>query len=295
MAYECLSAIGNSLELESMMYEVLSTFSRKTGAIAAEYYLKKLNKKPYAYIGKNINFDFTPDLDRNRQYMIFQEKGLEIIIIPLKNGYLKFIYKDQENIKKLAAMLGNFQKKIDLSINACHGVKEMEKLNEDLEDKVDSSIKQIRKNEKIIIAQSKQAVMGEMMEMIAHQWRQPITAIGMISNNITMDIVLDTLDKNALKNDLDSINAQVNFLSTTIDDFRNFFKESTYKESVSSKTIIESIKRLVFKQLKNQNIFIEFNECKEVTMHIYKNELIQVLLNLISNSKDALLDNKQKD
>ena len=163
-----------------MMYEVLSTFSRKTGAIAAEYYLKKLNKKPYAYIGKNINFDFTPDLDRNRQYMIFQEKGLEIIIIPLKNGYLKFIYKDQENIKKLAAMLGNFQKKIDLSINACHGVKEMEKLNEDLEDKVDSSIKQIRKNEKIIIAQSKQAVMGEMMEMIAHQWRQPITAIGMI-------------------------------------------------------------------------------------------------------------------
>ena len=114
----------------------------------------------------------------------------------------------------------------------------------------------------------------------------------MISNNITMDIVLDTLDKNALKNDLDSINAQVNFLSTTIDDFRNFFKESTYKESVSSKTIMESIKRLVFKQLKNQNIFIEFNE---VTMHIYKNELIQVLLNLISNSKDALLDNKQKD
>jgi len=292
LAYECLSAIGNSLELESMISEILSSFSRKTGAINARYYETKNEDNPMISIGKHISFDFHKQNIDTQKYILLKRDNLDIIILPLKNSYLVFVYKNQENIKKLAAMLGNFQSKINLSISACVGVENLKVLNEELEDRIKTSVNKIRENEKMLISQSKQAVMGEMIEMIAHQWRQPLTAIGMTSNNIAMDLALDDLDTETLQVDLHSINNQVNYLSTTIDDFRNFFKESKEKEDVSSKVIIESISSLVSNQLENQNIDINIYECQEVIIHIYKNELLQVILNLISNSKDALLDSK---
>jgi len=292
LAYECLSAIGNSLELESMISEILSSFSRKTGAINARYYENKLDDKPMISIGKQVSFDFNKQNIDTQKYILLKINNLDIIILPLKNSYLLFVYKNQENTKKLAAMLGNFQSKINLSISACIGVENLKVLNEELEDRIKTSVNKIRENEKMLISQSKQAVMGEMIEMIAHQWRQPLTAIGMTSNNIAMDLALDDLDTKTLQLDLHSINTQVDYLSTTIDDFRNFFKESKEKEDVSSTVIIESINSLVSKQLENQNIYISIYECKEVIVHIYKNELLQVILNLISNSKDALLDPK---
>ena len=297
LAYECLSAIGNSLELESMISEILSSFSRKTGAINARYYADKKTDTPMISIGKQVNFDFDKTDIATQKYILLNVDSLDVVILPLKDSYLVFVYKNQENIKKLAAMLGNFQAKINLSISACIGVENLKVLNEELEDRVETSVHKIRENEKMLIAQSKQAVMGEMIEMIAHQWRQPLTAIGMTSNNIAMDLALDDLDTQTLQADLHSINTQVDYLSTTIDDFRNFFKESKEKEDVSSKTILESINALVSKQLENQNINININECDETVIHVYKNELLQVILNLISNSKDALLDAKctQKD
>jgi len=134
--------------------------------------------------------------------------------------------------------------------------------------------------------------MGEMVEMIAHQWRQPLTAIGMTSGNITMDLALDELNTETLQDDLNNINTQVNYLSATIDDFRNFLQESKEKEIISSKKIITSIKGLVFKQLQNQQIDLKTEECKDIQVNIYKNELIQVLLNILSNSKDVLTNLK---
>ena len=285
LSYECLSAIGNTLELNSMILEVLTSFSRKTGAITAKYYKNKIQEEPFLHIGKKLDFTLGVKIDEEKKFLIVKENDLEIIILPLKYGYMVFFYKSHPNINKLASMLGNFQSKINLSISACLGV-------EELEERVESSIKQIREKEKMILAQSKQAIMGEMLEMIAHQWRQPLTAIGMTSGNITMDLALDELNTETLQDDLNNINTQVNYLSATIDDFRNFLQESKEKEIISSKKIITSIKGLVFKQLENQQIDLKTEECKDIQVNIYKNELIQVLLNIISNSKDVLTDLK---
>lgn len=291
LAYECLSAIGNSLELDSMILEILSSFSRKTGAINARYYADKEDDIPMFSIGKDIALTFDKTQIQTQKYLLFQVNKFDIIVLPLKSSYLLFTYKNHNDIQQLAKMLGDFQAKINLSISACLGVKALNTLNDELEDRVKISVNKMREKDKMLIAQSKQAVMGEMIEMIAHQWRQPLTAIGMISNNIAMELVLDELDLQQLEQDLHGINMQVNYLSNTIDDFRNFFKESKEKEHTSSKSILKAINTLVYHQLKSQNIAIKMTECEDINFVIYKNELMQAILNLISNAKDALLEN----
>ena len=293
LAYECLSAIGNSLEFESMILEILSSFSRKTGAINARYYADKKSSIPMFSIGKKIAFEFDKEQIKMQKYILVNQENLDIIILPLKDSYLLFAYKNQKEIKQLATMLGNFQTKINLSISACMGVQNLNTLNDELEERVKTSVNEMREKDKMLMAQSKQAVMGEMIEMIAHQWRQPLTAIGMISNNIAMEVILEELNPTTLQEDLHAINAQVNYLSTTIDDFRNFFKESKERVNVSSMSILKSINSLVYHQLKSQNISISIKECQDKELFLYKNELMQAILNLISNAKDALLEKTQ--
>jgi len=289
LSYEALSSIGNSLEIESMMSEVLITFSRKTGAVSGSYYQNTDDKVALISIGKKIPFNIQSYEITDVEYLVFLEDDKQMVVLPLKRGYMLFIYKNKKNtIEKLASMLGNFKNKINLSISACEGVSNLEKLNEKLEERVESSIKKIRKNEKILIAQSKQAVMGEMIEMIAHQWRQPITSIGMISNNIIFDIALGELNENSLKNELDKINTQVMYLSRTIDDFRDFFKESKTKNKIVIGEILDGVMILLERQLEKNNINVTIkNRAQDVKFFTFKNEFIQVLLNILGNSKDA--------
>ena len=294
LSYECLSSIGNSLEIESMISEVLITFSRKTGAVSGSYYSQMKTKEPLVHIGKKIDFDINDYEITKKDYEVFLGENKQVVILLLKHGYLLLIYKNkEETVDKLAAILGNFQYKINLSISACEGVTQLETLNEKLEERVSESVKKIRENEKLLISQSKQAVMGEMIEMIAHQWRQPITSIGMISNNILFDIVLDELDKDSLKDELDKINKQVMFLSNTIDDFRDFFKESKEKQEVSVADIIHGTMSIIDKQLEKHSIEVNIqNSVEDLSFFTFKNELIQVLLNILGNAKDAFEEKK---
>lgn len=288
LAYECLSAIGNSLELNSMMFEVMSSFLRKTGAISAKYYKNNFNEEPYISMGKKIKLTTSLEIDVKKKFIIFKQNDFEIIVLPLKYGCMVFFYKNHPNVQQLAAMLGNFQKKINLSISACLGV-------EKLEEREAESVQEIREKEKIILAQSKQAIMGEMIEMIAHQWRQPLTAIGMTASNITMDLLLDEIDTEVLKEDLHSINEQVEYLSTTIDDFRNFLQERKYKEKVNTNEFLEIVHSLIVTQIKSKGIALDIQSCADITISLRKNELIQVLLNILSNAQDILSELKRED
>jgi C4-dicarboxylate-specific signal transduction histidine kinase len=300
LLYECLSSIGNSLEIESMMSEIVVTFARKTSAICGRYYENIDNEEPMVKIGKNISFDIKKyELKESDHvnHIVFIEDDKQIVVLPLKYGYLLFIYKNKEDsVEKLASLLGNFQHKINLSISACEGVSKLEQLNEELEDRVKKSIAKIRESEKMLISQSKQATMGEMIEMIAHQWRQPITSIGMIANNILLDIALDKLNEHTLTKELDKINIQVMHLSKTIDDFRDFFKESKEKNNIFISDVIDGTMIIIEKQLQQYNINIEIiNKAKDIVINTFKNELIQVFLNIIGNSKDAFEINQIED
>jgi len=148
--------------------------------------------------------------------------------------------------------------------------------------------KQLKQQEEMMIIQSRQAAMGEMISMIAHQWRQPLSVVSMMVNNLLLDIDMDTFDTVVAKEDFAEINAQLQYMSATIDDFRNFFKPSKEVEQDSALNILQDIMKIIGPSLDSNSIRTEI-ECDSMLMlQTYKSELKQVIINILSNAKDAL-------
>jgi len=153
--------------------------------------------------------------------------------------------------------------------------------------------KQIKSQEELLIQQSKLAAMGEMIANIAHQWRQPLSVISTLSTGIKLQKELNSLKDEDLLQNMDLINKNVQYLSKTIDDFKNFFKKNNHKNITNSKIILEKTLNLITPRLKNNDIEIILTN-NEIEFETFENELIQVLINIINNSIDALENCKTK-
>ncbi|MCD6190640.1 MAG: PAS domain S-box protein, partial [Sulfurimonas sp.] len=149
--------------------------------------------------------------------------------------------------------------------------------------------------EELMIAQSRHAAMGEMISMIAHQWRQPISVIAMDANNILADIELEMLEEKSLKVTSEDIIKQTQELSKTIDDFRNFFRPERNAQEVIVKEVFDDALGVIGKSLDNNQIefVLELDEKKKIIT--YTRELMQVFINIIKNAKEALIENKIQD
>ncbi len=150
------------------------------------------------------------------------------------------------------------------------------------------AMEQLQQNQELMLLQSRQAAMGEMISMIAHQWRQPISVISMVANNILADLQMDNLDKQVLETSLLDINHQVQHMSKTIDDFRDFFKPKKERVQITAGQIVDKTVDIVGSSLQNNNITLEVSGERDIVFETYDRELVQVLLNIISNAKDAL-------
>jgi PAS domain S-box-containing protein len=148
--------------------------------------------------------------------------------------------------------------------------------------------KQLEEKEELMLNQSKHAAMGEMISMIAHQWRQPITTISMAANNILADIELDMLNNEEAKKFANEVSTQTQYLSNTIEDFRNFFKQDKDVETVDLETIFNDTSSIILASLKNNGIDFILNFDKTIQISTYRRELVQVLINIIKNAKEAL-------
>ncbi len=169
--------------------------------------------------------------------------------------------------------------------------KHLEELNATLEKKVNKAVKEVKQKDKIIISQSRHAAMGEMISMIAHQWRQPLSVISMSANNMKLDIDLGECNPDAFVESIESITDQINYLSKTIDDFRDFFKPNKIAKETTFDVIVEDTMNIIGKSLENNNIAIEIDIHTDDIIKTYSNELSQVLINIINNSKEAMVDN----
>ena len=147
---------------------------------------------------------------------------------------------------------------------------------------------ELQNQEEIMIAQSRHAAMGEMISMIAHQWRQPISIIAMDANNILADIELDMLNEDELRESSKDIISQTQELSKTIDDFREFFKPNRQKEDIAVSSIIGDALGVIEKSLINNNIELEKEIDETIKVRTYSRELMQVVINIIKNAKEAL-------
>ncbi|WP_304546224.1 PAS domain-containing sensor histidine kinase [Sulfurimonas microaerophilic] len=169
--------------------------------------------------------------------------------------------------------------------------KELELFNEKLEERVQYEVKKQQNQEKMMLHQSRQAAMGEMLESIAHQWRQPLNIMGLAIANIETQLAVSDIDKDELSQKLEAIAYNISYLSDTIDDFRNFLNPAADDYEIyfiPNKSIVE-ILRILEAQLKNSNIKVETNFTdQEFYFKGVENEFKQILFILLNNSIDAI-------
>ncbi len=167
----------------------------------------------------------------------------------------------------------------------------LEELNANLEERIK---KEIRKNEnstKQLIQQSRLAQMVEMISMIAHQWRQPLAAISATTNNLLVKLMIeDKVNKKSFEEELILITEYSKHLSSTIDDFRNFFKTDKEKEEFDLEEVIKKSISITKTSIESKNIKLEIDLEKNLTLFSYATEIQQVILNIIKNAEDILTE-----
>lgn len=147
---------------------------------------------------------------------------------------------------------------------------------------------ELAEQEEMMIAQSRHVAMGEMIGMIAHQWRQPITGIAMEANILLLDVELDEVTNERITKKAKEILKLTEHLSKTIDDFRNFFRPNKDKDKVKIVDILLEAEQIMGKSLEHHNITFSIESDEHETIPTYSREMLQVLLNLIKNAQEAI-------
>jgi C4-dicarboxylate-specific signal transduction histidine kinase len=167
---------------------------------------------------------------------------------------------------------------------------ELDDLNKDLDRKIKDEVFQRQKQEALLIHQSRLAAMGEMIGAIAHQWRQPLNALGLVQQNLQFRYQMGKLDDAFMNSSMEKSGRLIEKMSSTIDDFRNFFKPNKHIEPFNINFIIKSTVELLEAQLKNNNIKLEIICDDNLIYNGFQGEFSQVILNLVNNAKDALIE-----
>lgn len=164
---------------------------------------------------------------------------------------------------------------------------QLEELNKSLEHRIAEAVKELRKKDEILIQQSRQAAMGETLGNIAHQWRQPLNALGLLVQELKMTYGSEEFSKQSLDASVQKAMTLITYMSRTIDDFRNFFKPSKDKTFFSVTSAVNRTLSLIEPSFKNRNIEIDVSVLQDSDINGYINEYSQVLLNILQNCRDA--------
>lgn len=207
----------------------------------------------------------------------------EVVIIMLMTAFV-FFYR-QKILKK---------KNTELEILR----DELLNLNQTLEKKVSDAVKEMQMKDAYLLHESRLSQMGEMMSMIAHQWKQPLSAISTLHITMLMAIELEEYDLNDetqrekflryLREKLEKIGLHTNNLSHIISDFSNFYRPDKVQKETYLGDVVAHAYRLMEDSLNDGGIDVclELKSKKRVTL--FKNEFVQVMLNIVNNSKEQI-------
>ena len=220
-------------------------------------------------MNKWVSIEYKKEFD----YSILWKVFLVILIILLAILYKQIVLRNANN---------SLKEKVE------EKTRELRQINSDLEIRIKKEVDENIRKDRLLAQQQKMVSMGQMIENIAHQWRQPLSLITTSASGIKLKKQLNDLDDDFFHNTLDNILNTSKYLSNTIDDFRYFFKpqkekEEFYLERCCTKTI-----ELINPNFVSQDIKIVY-KTENIKVHGYETELIQVLINILNNSKDALL------
>lgn len=227
--------------------------------------------------------------------MADEVKTLDYIKSFLDNDYvslkenLEILLKDYERKTKRLDTIIKISDKQNLQLLRLN--EELDSYKNDLEKKVEEEIANRKDKEKMLFQQSKLAAMGEMMDAVAHQWKQPINIIKMQADMVGYDFQDNLINQEYITNFQDKIFSQIKHMTSTLEEFRNFFRPTKEVKKFDVKEMIQKVLLLVKDEFMKNQIKITVNEIQTFTLIGVENEFKHLILNIINNAKDAFIDN----
>jgi C4-dicarboxylate-specific signal transduction histidine kinase len=281
--------IQNVLKLKSKINSQIDQFLKTS----------KINFKELKNNINTLNIYLSDIINSNIKKAIEQkEKTDKRFSFVIKASIISIVAVFVFSITLMILIIENFKKiHIDLEKKVKEKTKELEEINKNLEIRIKKAVEENRRKDKIMFQQSKLAAMGEMLQNIAHQWRQPLGSISLILQSIKLKNEMNKLTPEYIDKKTDEALILADNMSKTIDDFKNFFRPDKIKKTLSIKECICHSKQLVSHMLEKHNIKVELKMKEDIHIVGYKNELSHVCLNILNNAIDSLkkstLDDKK--
>jgi two-component system, sensor histidine kinase and response regulator len=168
-----------------------------------------------------------------------------------------------------------------------HKVMELEDYKENLELKVQEEMEKRKEKERLLFTQSKLAAMGEMMDAVAHQWKQPISIIKMRTEMLGYDALDTAIDETYIKEFQEKINSQIEHMMSTLDEFRSFFRPNKVKEKFSAEAMVHKVLLLMKDELIKNQISVQVKTDNDFYIYGVENELKHLVINILNNAKEA--------
>ncbi|KAB7886366.1 sensor histidine kinase [Poseidonibacter ostreae] len=227
------------------------------------------HKKVFEIFIKKL--DTESDLFKDNLPFIINKNKTNYYIYKLENfGFLLFIKNaiafENHIIKALRTVNDKFAK----SLESCR------------------NLEQIRQKDKMIFRQSKMAAMGEVIENITHQWRQPLSLISSTASGINILMDYGKFDEKELKPLLNDIVDKTSYLSQTIEDFKSYFNNDVSKSNFFINSLFIKTSNFLYSRLKKANIEFILNNTNDIEIYSYKNQLMQIIMNILNNAIDEL-------
>jgi PAS domain S-box-containing protein len=199
----------------------------------------------------------------------------------------------EEELQTKSAMLKQeINQRIMAQAELSEKQEQLEMLNRSLCDQVEKSVAELRRKDQVLISQGRQAAMGEMIGNIAHQWRQPLNALAMLITNLQFAGRDGDLSDDCLEESAATAHRLIQKMSTTINDFRDFFSPDKVMTTFSALSQIRQAIALVESGFKANNIVLSVEAEGDCRVKGFPNEYSQVLLNLLGNAREAILGRK---
>ncbi len=304
-----LNSVANKLQKENLNPIILTDKSYKkqlkfpfTKTFVGDYYVANLNANTQL-LKLLKEQDLETLINKKDNYQFIENYFLTIYHLDNEHnehiGYI-FLFKDLNKIdlSEIYSTNRDFIFKwmsiiivVVLLLFILLGRQYTKKLKNDVLRKTEENMEQM----KVIQQQEKLASMGEMIGNIAHQWRQPLSIISTGATGMKFQKKYGVLTDESFEETCDNINTNAQYLSNTIDDFRNFIKKDHVKTTFKLQKEIDSFLHLVDSSIKNHNITIKLDLKEEIIINGYKNGLTQCFINIFNNAKDAFEENNIQD
>jgi signal transduction histidine kinase len=172
---------------------------------------------------------------------------------------------------------------------------DLNRLNAELEDRVAQRTAELRDKDQLLMLQSRQAAMGEMIGNIAHQWRQPLNLLGLTVQQFLLFYDMERFDRKFVSQSVSKSMDLIEHMSRTIDDFRNYFKPDKVKVDFNVRQAVTGTLSLIRGSLQTPRIEVELVAKDDPVIHGYPNEFVQVLINILINARDALAARESRE